>query len=122
MDLDTSITYLKGVGPQRAKLFESKGVRTVEDLLYYMPFRYEDRSNLKAIRDVAPGETATVIGEVVAAAGFGSRKSKARIFELRIRDASGGVLPAKWFRGDYLSQIFEPGQTVALYGKVEWNS
>ncbi|MCB9383398.1 MAG: ATP-dependent DNA helicase RecG [Bryobacterales bacterium] len=122
MDLDTSITYLKGVGPQRAKLFESKGVRTVEDLLYYMPFRYEDRSNLKAIRDVAPGETATVIGEVVAAAGFGSRKSKARIFELRIRDASGGVLPAKWFRGDYLAQIFEPGQTVALYGKVEWNS
>ncbi|MEZ5362187.1 MAG: ATP-dependent DNA helicase RecG [Bryobacterales bacterium] len=122
MDLDTSITYLKGVGPQRAKLFESKGIHTVEDLLYYMPFRYEDRSNLKAIRDVAPGETATVIGEVIAAAGFGSRRSKARIFELRIRDASGGVLPAKWFRGDYLAQIFEVGQTVALYGKVEWNS
>jgi ATP-dependent DNA helicase RecG len=122
MDLDTSIAYLKGVGPQRSKLFESKGIFTVEDLLYYMPFRYEDRSNLKAIADLAPGETATVVGEVIALAGFGSRRSKARLFEMRIRDASGGVLPAKWFRGDYLAQIFDRGQVVALYGKVEWNA
>ena len=121
MDLDTAVTYLKGVGPQRSKLFESRGVSTVEDLLYYMPFRYEDRSNLKAIADLAPGETATVVGEVIALAGFGSRRSKARLFEMRIRDASGGVLPAKWFRGDYLAKIFERGQIVALYGKVEWN-
>lgn len=121
MDLDTAITYLKGVGPQRAKLFENKAIFTVEDLLYTMPFRYEDRSNLKAIADLAPGETATVIGEVIALGSFGSRRSKARLFEMRIRDASGGVLPAKWFRGDYLAQIFDVGQIVALYGKVEWN-
>ncbi len=122
MDLDTSITYLKGVGPQRAKLFENKGIFTVEDLLYTMPFRYEDRSNLKAIADLAPGETATVIGELIALGSFGSRRSKARLFEIRIRDASGGVLPAKWFRGDYLAKIFDRGQLVALYGKVEWSS
>ncbi len=122
MDLDTAITYLKGVGPQRAKLFENKAIFTVEDLLYTMPFRYEDRSNLKAIGDLAAGETATVIGEVIALGSFGSRRSKARMFELRIRDASGGVLPAKWFRGDYLRQIFDREQVIALYGKVEWNA
>ena len=122
MDLDTSIKFVKGVGPQRAKLFENKAILTVEDLLYTMPFRYEDRSNLKAIADLAPGETATVIGEVIALGSFGSRRSRARLFEMRIRDASGGVLTAKWFRGEYLAKIFDRGQLVALYGKVEWSS
>ena len=121
MDLDTSIAYLKGVGPNRAKVFESRGVLTVEDLLYTMPFRYEDRSNLKPISQLAPGETATLVGEVRAAGAFGSRSSRARIFELRVRDESGATMAAKWFRGDYLQRIFEPGQIVALYGKVEWN-
>ncbi|MBI1357706.1 MAG: ATP-dependent DNA helicase RecG [Acidobacteria bacterium] len=121
MDLDTSIAYLKGVGPNRAKVFESKGLFTVEDLLYTMPFRYEDRSNLKPISQLAPGETATLVGEVRSAGSFGSRSSRARIFEVRVRDASGATMAAKWFRGDYLQRIFEPGQVVALYGKIEWN-
>lgn len=121
MDLDASIAYLKGVGPNRAKVFESKGIFTLEDLLYTMPFRYEDRSNLKPISALAPGETATIVGEVRSAGSFGSRSSRARLFEIQVRDASGVSMAAKWFRGDYLQKIFEPGQTVALYGKVEWN-
>lgn len=122
MDTATAITYLKGVGPQRGKLFENKGLRTVEDLLYYLPFRYEDRSNVKPIADLAPGETATVLGEVIALQTFGSRRSNMRMFEMRVRDSSGGVLNAKWFRGGYLKDVFQRGQNVALYGKIEFNA
>jgi ATP-dependent DNA helicase RecG len=121
MDLETSVTYLKGVGPQRAKLLAAKGIETVEDLLYYMPFRYEDRSNVKGIAQLAPGETATVVGEISSAGLFRSRKSAVRIFEVRLKDSSGSWLACKWFRGDYLESIFQRGQQVAFYGKIEWD-
>src|ERR1043166_1865683 len=55
MDLSTSLTYLKGVGPGRGAMLEAKGLHTVEDLLSYFPFRYEDRSNMKTIAPLAPG-------------------------------------------------------------------
>jgi len=119
MDPETSITYLKGVGPGRGKLFESRGIRTVEDLLYYMPFRYEDRSNIKPIAMLQVGETATVVGEVIALSAYSPRRSKMRMFEVRIRDASGETLVCKWFRGGYQQSIFERGQTVAYYGTIE---
>jgi ATP-dependent DNA helicase RecG len=121
MDLETPVTYLKGVGPQRAKLLAAKGIETVEDLLYYMPFRYEDRSNVKGIAQLAPGETATVVGEISSAGLFRSRKSAVRIFEVRLKDSSGSWLACKWFRGDYLESIFQRGQQVAFYGKIEWD-
>ena len=121
MDPATAIGYLKGVGPARAKLLEGKGVSTVEDLLYYMPFRYEDRSNVKRISELAAGETATVLGTVTAKELFRSRRSRLRLFEIRVRDDSGGVLVGKWFRGDYLDGIFAMGQLVALYGKIEYD-
>jgi len=54
LDLSTELTYLKGVGPGRAAMLEAKGLRTVEDLLSYFPFRYEDRSNMKTIAQLAP--------------------------------------------------------------------
>ncbi len=121
MKLDTPITYLKGVGPQRAKILESKAIFTVEDLLYYLPFRYEDRGNTKRIADLAPGETATVVGKVTSPRLFHSHRSRARLFEIRVRDGSGRPLVCKWFRGDYLRSVFESGQQVAFYGKVEWD-
>ena len=64
MDLTTPLTYVKGVGPARAAMLEAKGLITVEDLLAYVPFRYEDRSNMKTVAQLAPGEMATVIAEV----------------------------------------------------------
>ena len=55
LELSTALNYLKGVGPARAAMLEAKGLPTVEDLLSYVPFRYEDRSNVKTIRQLAPG-------------------------------------------------------------------
>ena len=55
MDLTTPLTYVKGIGPARAAILESKGLTAVEDLLAYVPFRYEDRSNVKTVAQLAPG-------------------------------------------------------------------
>ena len=62
--------YVKGVGPARAAMLEIKGLKVVEDLLTRAPFRYEDRTNVKTIRDLAPGEMATVMAEVRRRAGL----------------------------------------------------
>jgi len=122
MDLQTSIVYLKGVGPARASMVETKGIFTVEDLLYYMPFRYEDRGNTKPIAELAPGEMATVVAEVASARTLRFRSSAARMFEAQVRDRSGARLVCKWFRGEYLAGILEPGRRVAFYGKIEFDS
>jgi len=114
--------YVKGVGPARAALLEAKSLHTVEDLLAYAPFRYEDRSNVKTIRDLAPGEMATVLAEVRSMKMSGFRRRNLGLFEAKFTDASQATLAAKWFHGGYLADIFAPGQKVALFGKVEFDS
>ena len=114
--------YVKGVGPARGAMLEAKGLRVVEDLLTYAPFRYEDRTNVKLIRDLAPGEMATVLAEVRSAKISGLPRRRAGIFQVRFGDATGGLLTGKWFNGGYLADIFAPGQRVSLFGKVEFDS
>lgn len=113
--------YVKGVGPARAQMLESKGLTTVEDLLSYPPFRYEDRSNVKTISQLAPGEMATVIAEV-ASVKTARLRTRMDLFEARFRDVSRVVLIGKWFRGEYLKSMLMPGVRVALYGKIEFDS
>src|SRR5882672_10972147 len=122
LDFSTSLTYIKGVGPGRAAMFEAKGLRTVEDLLSYFPFRYEDRSNMKPIAQLAPGEMATVIAEVRSAKLAGFRRRDLGLFEASFTDSSRGTLLGKWFHGKYLAGVIAPGQKVALFGKVEYDT
>ncbi len=119
MDLATPLMYVKGVGPARAAILETKGLLTVEDLLAYAPFRYEDRSNVKTIAKLAPGEMATVLAEVKSAQLAGFQRRNLGLFQAVFTDASGQKLVAKWFHGGYLADRFTPGQKVALFGKIE---
>ena len=114
--------YVKGVGPARAAMLEAKGLSTVEDLLAYPPFRYEDRTNVKTIAQLAPGEMATVIAEVRSAKLSTFRRRDLGLFEATFTDASRAVLLVKWFHAAYLADVLQPGQRVALYGKVEYDS
>ncbi len=122
LDPGTELTYLKGVGPARAAMLETKGLRTAEDLLGYVPFRYEDRSNLKPISQLAPGEMATVIAEVRSAKLASFRRKNIGLLEVEFADASGGLLMGKWFHGQHLAARMEAGQRIALFGKVEFDS
>jgi len=114
--------YMKGVGPARAAMLEAKGLKTVEDLLTYAPFRYEDRSNVKSLAELAPGEMATVLAEVRSTKVSGFRRRNLGLFEATFTDASRGVLAGKWFHGAYLADVLAPGQKIALYGKVEFDT
>ena len=62
--LDTPVMYVRGVGPRVAEMLAAKGIQTAEDLLYHLPFRYEDRQNPRSLDELEPGETASVIAEV----------------------------------------------------------
>ncbi len=114
--------YVKGVGPARAEILEGKGLRTVEDLLFYPPFRYEDRSNIKALKSLTPGEMATALCQVhtVRASRFQARNLG--LFEVAFTDRAGGKLTGKWFHGGYLANVLVPGMNVALFGKVEFDT
>jgi len=102
-------------------MLETKGLLTVEDLLGYAPFRYEDRSNVKTIAQLAPGEVATVIAEVKSTKLTGFRGRNLGLVETIFIDSSGETLRGKWFRphGGYLADKFTPGLKVALFGKIE---
>jgi len=120
--LDTALTYIKGVGPARAAMLQSKGLETVEDLINYFPFRYEDRSNLKTIAQLAPGELATVIAEVRSAKLSGFRRRNLGLFEAEFTDSSRAIILGKWFHGAYLADRLTPGTRVALFGKIEFDT
>ena len=80
--LDTPVMYVRGVGPRVADMLAGKGIQTAEDLLYHLPFRYEDRQNPRGLDELVPGETASVIGEVRGSALLRTRKMP--LFELKI--------------------------------------
>jgi ATP-dependent DNA helicase RecG len=122
LDLHTEVKFVKGVGPRIAEWLEQKSIATLEDLLYYLPFRYEDRLNPRGIAELRAGEMATVIAEVRNSAIFRTRNGMP-IFEL-VAGQGRSTLKCIWFHGEYLRDRFKPGQLVALYGKVEegWKS
>lgn len=103
-------------------MLEAKGLQTVEDILAYLPLRYEDRSNLKPVDALAPGEMATVIAEVRTARVSGFKRARLGMFEATFSDESRATLTAKWFHGSYLANVLVPGLRVALFGKVEMDS
>src|SRR6478609_4303580 len=116
LDLHTEVKFVKGVGPRIAEWLEQKNISTVEDLLYYLPFRYEDRLNPRGIAELRPGEMATVIAEVRTFGLFRTRRMP--IFQMTAGQGKTR-LKCLWFHGTYLQDKFKAGQMVALYGKVE---
>ena len=115
---DTSVQYVKGVGPRRARLLERLGIKTLEDILYYFPWRYEDRKSFKKIHDLTYGNLETVIGDVVEAKIVTTPKKRMKIFELVVTDNTG-FLRCKWFNQPYMEKYFKKGQKVILSGVVK---
>lgn len=115
--LSLPVQFIKGVGPKISVLLEKKGLRTVEDLLYFVPRRYEDRRTVKDIQSVRFGARETVIGNVVRIDTRFYKKRK--VYEVTIDDGSG-MLTAKWFKGNhtYLKRIFKRGMRVIMTGEV----
>ena len=108
--------YVRGVGPRVSEMLAAKGIQTAEDLLYHLPFRYEDRQNPRPLDEIQPGEVVSVIGEVRGSILLRTRRMP--IFELTVGQGNR-ALKCLWFNGTYLNGKFHAGQTIAVHGKVE---
>jgi ATP-dependent DNA helicase RecG len=117
LTLETSLQFVKGIGPRIAQTLQEKRITTIEDLLYHLPFRYEDRLRPQAIEELVPGEMASLIGEVRGMTLLRTRRMP--IFEMTVGQGLGGRVKCMWFHGTYMKDRFKAGQWVALYGKVE---
>ena len=128
LQMDSSVQYVKGIGPKRAEALAAKGLETLEDLLYYLPFRYEDRSNPRKIADLMAGEMASLICEVRGSVLLRTRKMP--LFEMTVGDIGDEAPPVFgkrkrntvkciWFNARYMEGRYKAGQVLALYGKVE---
>src|SRR3984957_18628835 len=114
----TELMYLKGVGPRRAEILGQRGLRTFEDLLGYLPFRYEDRIHFAKIRDIKPGRVYTIRAQVLSGSLVRYGRAQGGIYHLLVRDDTG-ALACKFFHGQYLEKKFKAGQQLVLYGKAD---
>jgi len=115
-DLRTPLRFLPGVGPRRAAQLERKGLRTVEDALFFLPLRHEDRTRLVDFRSLQPGQVATCSGTIVGLSPPPPGRSRAPLVVM-LRDESG-YAQASWFHGAYLARAFTRGQRLVLHGRV----
>src|ERR1700730_4737651 len=116
--LATEVRMIKGVGPQRAELLAKRGFYTLEDLLAYLPFRYEDRMHFSNISDINPNGTYTIRARVMSGQAVRTMRGRDAIYHLLVKDPTG-LLPCKFFHGGYLEGRLKPGQLLVLHGKAE---
>ncbi|MBI3358196.1 MAG: ATP-dependent DNA helicase RecG [Nitrospirae bacterium] len=118
---ETPVQYLKKVGPKRAFLFGKLDIKTLEDLLTFLPFRYEDRREIKKIRDLTVGKEAYVVvyGAIQSIALIETSRWM-KIVNIAVRDETG-VVHAKWFNQPYLKDLFKKGDQIMLSGKLKTN-
>lgn len=115
--LDRPITSLQGVGEKRATALRSLGIRTVEDLILYLPRRLEDRSRFSRIGDLCTGEEASVRGEILVIdrrrAGRGMTIVKAALGD------GSGFLYAVWFNQPWIADQLRKGDWIDIFGRAE---
>jgi len=117
LTLTTSIQYVKGVGPRKAEALAAKGYRSVEDLLYHLPFRYEDRGHFHPIADLSPGMRATVRGRILASRLIRTRRRGFTILDAAVEDNSAG-LSVIFYNQPWLKDILKAGRDVILFGEA----
>jgi len=115
--LATPLQFLKGVGPQRAKLLANLGLHTVEDALYYLPVRHEDRSQLTPLRSLKPEDVTTVTGTIRAISPPPRNRPRVPLSVL-LSDGTG-FLTCVWFGQAYLERLFQRGQRLIVHGKAQ---
>jgi len=119
--LATPLQFLKGVGPRKAADLKRAGLVTVEDLLYRLPFRYEDRSRMQAIASLRPGQRTAVLGEIKSAHLATTRRRGFRIFHAVLGDTSGAIR-CTWMNQAFLADILTPHLQLVVFGDVKLDS
>ncbi|HEY3197637.1 MAG TPA: ATP-dependent DNA helicase RecG [Nitrospirales bacterium] len=115
---DCPIQFVKGVGPKKAEALARVGVRTVEDAVWMLPWRYEDRSRLTSISALVPGESAMIEVQIEKTGLKGTHYQRHRMVELTAIDRTGRI-HLIWFNQAYLAETFHAGQRLMLYGQAK---
>ncbi len=118
---NSPIQYIKGVGPKLAKLFATKDLHTLEDLIYFIPRDYQDRSTMKKVSECKPDETALVTG-TISSYRFIPMRGRGRMFlEAVLIDEAGDRLMLKWFQFSrkYIEPKLSERPKVIVYGPLK---
>ncbi len=111
------IESLYGVGPERARSFAKKGIKTAEDLLYYLPRGHEDRTKFFEIQDCPVGEFVCIKAKVYSPVRETRIKKNFNIYSMVVFDDSG-ALNVVWYNNRYVKNAFRSGEEVLFYGKI----
>ena len=117
-NLQTGVRFVKGIGPKLAALLEKREIRTVEDALYLLPLRYEDRRELIPVASLRPGQTAVFYGRVLSADEVATKGGR-RVFEVLVGDDSGSVT-CKWFHANavWMKRTWKVGRNGVFSGEI----
>ncbi|MFN8845605.1 MAG: ATP-dependent DNA helicase RecG [Bdellovibrionales bacterium] len=117
---DTALQYLKGVGPKLSEIFSRKGLKTVQELAEFFPRSYEDQRHARNLASLKEGETVRVKATVVKVASVPLGRSKRRIYDLTLKDASG-IIHCKFFRVPFKGYFerLASGKEVQVVGEVK---
>ena len=118
--LNNDIRYLKGVGPKRVLLLKKMNLHTIEDLIYYMPKSFEDRTKLNKLIDAKHGEKQVFKVTITEKPVIISTRKGLRILKVGVEDDSGKA-SLVWFNQDYIKQKIKLGQDYMVFGKVILN-
>ena len=111
------IRFAKGVGPKRSSLMERLGIETVEDALWTVPWRYEDRSVMTPLGDLVPGMVTAVCATVAKSTVKRTRNRRFTVLEIGLEDQTGRM-QAVFFNQPYLEQVLAVGKSVMMSGRI----
>jgi ATP-dependent DNA helicase RecG len=114
---DLPIQFAKGVGPKRAQLLERLGISTIEQALWALPWRYEDRSVVTSIGKLVPGATYTICGVIVQTESTRARSRHLSILDVAVEDTTG-MVHAVFFNQSYLEDVLKQGVRVMMAGRA----
>ncbi len=115
---DTSIDQLPRIGKKYAKKFHKLGITTIRELLYHIPHRYDDFSNIIPISQAVPNKTITIQGEILDIQNSYTPRKRMLLTEAIIQDKTGSI-KALWFNQRFLINTIKKGQQASLSGKIK---
>ena len=116
--LRTSVTYLKGVGPQRAEILHKIGLWRAFDLLFYFPRDYQDMTERKECNQLVEKTVQTVAGKIEEWSTKPSRRGQ--MIELAV-DCGTGFAKCLWFKMPFIMRDFAKGRRVLLTGRPKYD-
>lgn len=115
--LEKSVQYVKGVGPKKASRLKKLNILTIEDMIYFIPREYDDKSKFKTLRECSIGEKASLKVEVIGNGNIIRPRRNLSILKVPVKDSTHNAYLV-WFNQEYLKNRFSIGREIVVNGKI----